>query len=223
MKLLCITDIHGRPDRLAKIIAAAGPVDAVLLGGDLTHFGSPDQAAQLVGQTQSACPRVFAVAGNCDSRGIDQRLEAMDVSLFGHGAALNGFAFYGVSAMPPWRGTMYELSEDEIATALVAGRQDALKRLMNEAVRGEIILAHPPPLDTQLDHTRDGKHVGSAALRDFIATMQPTLVVCGHIHEARGIELLGATTIVNCGPAREGFYAVAEVDETVEVALEQAR
>ena len=71
--------------------------------------------------------------------------------------------------------------------------------------------------------TRRGQHVGSTALRSFIDERQPTLVFCGHIHEGRGIDRLGATTVVNCGTAYEGYYALAEIGETVEVTLQMAK
>ena len=62
-------------------------------------------------------------------------------------------------------------------------------------------------------------HGNPTALRDFIAATQPSLVICGHIHEARGMQPRGQTTVVNCGAARCGYYAVAEVGEEVNVEL----
>jgi Icc-related predicted phosphoesterase len=40
-----------------------------------------------------------------------------------------------------------------------------------------------------------------------------TAVVCGHIHEARGISHMGKTVIVNPGPASIGNAAILERDE----------
>ena len=43
-----------------------------------------------------------------------------------------------------------------------------------------------------------------------------------HIHEARGVDQIGNTKIVNCGPARSGYYAVAEVnDADVQIELKK--
>ncbi len=217
MRLVCITDLHGDPGALDRILADAGPADVVLLGGDITSFGTPNAAEFLVRRVLEYCPQVGAVAGNCDSVAIDERLAALGVSLFRRGVMVRDVGLYGVSAMPPWTGTMYELSEDEIAAALEAGRGQLAQP------QREVVLSHAPPRGTRLDRTRRGEHVGSVAVRQFIEQVQPALVLCGHIHEARGIDQLGATTIVNCGPAFDGQYAVAELDVDVRVALHEAR
>ena len=63
MRLLCITDLHGRLSKLESILAAAGPVDVILLGGDITDFGSPNDAERVVRRAQQTGVPVFAVAG----------------------------------------------------------------------------------------------------------------------------------------------------------------
>jgi hypothetical protein len=63
-----------------------------------------------------------------------------------------------------------------------------------------------------------GKHVGSTAVRKFIEERQPDIAICGHIHEARGQDVIGKTKIVNCGTAAKGYYAVVEIAETITVA-----
>jgi len=50
---------------LERILAEAGQVDLILLGGDITNFGSPQNAEKLVALTQARAARVLAVAGNC--------------------------------------------------------------------------------------------------------------------------------------------------------------
>jgi hypothetical protein len=216
MKLVCITDLHGDGRALDRILDTAEAVDAILLGGDITNFGTVNQAEEFVCRAQRSCQLVLAVAGNCDSAPIDSRLVELGVSLFGRGVIVGGIGFYGVSAMPPWLGSMYELSEEEIAAALEAGR-----RQVAEADH-TIVLSHAPPYGTRLDRTRGGSHVGSRAVRELIEQTGPLLVVCGHIHESHGIDRLGPTTMVNCGPAFGGHYALAHVDQTVRVELLRA-
>ncbi len=213
MKMLCITDLHGDHRMLERILLDAGPADLVLLGGDITHFGTPNVAEAVVRRLQQTGVKVLAVAGNCDSQTIDQRLIELGVSLFGRGIQHGQVGFHGVSAMPPWRGTMYELTEEQIANALCDG--DA--PLVEAPYR--VLLSHSPPHGTSLDRTRHGDHVGSTAVREFIDRRQPSLVVCGHIHEGRGVDRLGDTHVVNCGPANRGCYAQVELNAGFEIHL----
>lgn len=216
MKLLAITDLHGDRPALERILERAGDADVILLGGDITNFGSVEDAESLLGVVTATKATVFAVAGNCDSPAIDRMLAERGVSVFGRGSVHGELGIYGVSAMPPWMGNMYELSEEEIGAALEKGREEAA------GARHEIVLSHPPPRNLSVDRTSGGTHVGSTALRNFIDRVQPILVVCGHIHEARGIDSAGDTTVVNCGPAFDGSYAVIDVDDDVKVQLERA-
>ncbi len=67
-----------------------------------------------------------------------------------------------------------------------------------------LYLLHSPPLDTTCDVMSTRQHVGSRAIRRFVETEQPPLVLSGHIHESPRIsgawrDLLGRTTVVNPG------------------------
>ena len=206
MRLLCITDLHGRLAMLTRILAAVGSADAILFGGDITDFGSPVDVDKIIGLAQQSQTPVFAVAGNCDSAEIDRRLVELGVSLSGRGAVLAKVGFHGVSGRPPWKKGMYHFTEEQLAALLQAGYETVRDRR-------RVILAHVPPHATRLDRTIFGCRAGSTALKTFIEHTQPALVVCGHIHEGRGIDHLGSTTVVNCGQAARGEYAVAEIDD----------
>ena len=65
--------------------------------------------------------------------------------------------------------------------------------------------------------------MGNLAVRRYIEERQPLLSIHGHIHEDRGVDLLGDTVLVNPGPLKEGYYAVAELDRTVKVELKRVR
>ena len=62
--------------------------------------------------------------------------------------------------------------------------------------------------------------MGSHALGAFVAREQPDLVLCGHIHEARGEDAVGRSRVVNPGPVADGRYALVEIEDgALDVAL----
>ncbi len=217
MRLLLVSDLHGDHKILHKILDQAGPVDGVLLAGDLTDFGSPRDAEKMVDVARRGGRAVFAVAGNCDSPEIDSRLAELNVGLHGRGTVYHSMRVHGLSAMPPWMHKMYQFTEEELKQALAEGWSH-----IEHAPGLHVVLSHAPPYGTRtVDRTHLLMHAGSKALREFLEQTRPQLVVCGHIHEGRGIEQLGSTTVVNCGHGLRGYYAVAELDRSVTVELAQ--
>ncbi len=218
MRLIGISDLHGNLAVLQRILQQGilpqnRSRELILVGGDITSFGSPDYAEELVNAARALGFNVRAVAGNCDSAQIDRRLLELGVSLHGRGIVLDGVGIHGLSAMPPWREKMHHFTEEELSGFLL----DGYRQIGQPA--HHVVLSHAPPRAEMVDLTRGSQHVGSTALRRFIDRTQPDLVVCGHIHEARGVEMLGRTTVVNCGFAAAGEYAVIELGERVTVEL----
>ncbi len=86
-------------------------------------------------------------------------------------------------------------------------REKRLNKLLNES-ENPIVLSHAPPYGI-LDKTKSGKHVGSKILLKAIKKHQPKLVLCGHIHEAKGKAKIGKTQVINLGCC--GDYEIIEV------------
>lgn len=212
IRCLCISDIHGDTEHLQAILDQAPESNLIVLGGDLTNFGTPSAAREVVELAQNTCPQVVAVAGNCDSKEIDDLLDEIGVSVFRRSQSFGALGLYGVSAMPPWRGTMYELSEEDILASLESGQNHL--NATNPDCNIQMVVAHPPPFNTSVDTTSRGEHVGSRSVREWIIKHQPHFVICGHIHEARGVDQIGTTCIINCGPAFLGHYAMVELTIT---------
>ncbi len=214
LKLIAFTDIHGSFERVDRIISAARDVNGIIIGGDLTTYGTPEEGEKAIRMFQNSGLPVFAVAGNLDSPDFDRKHEDLGVSINAKGRLLGETGIFGVSASPftPMH-TPYEISEEEISRRAEQGWNDV------SAARWTIFVPHAPPRGTKLDRITLGMHVGSTAVRAFIEEHQPDVVVCGHIHEARGVDAIGKTKIVNCGPAGKGYHAVITVEEktTVEV------
>jgi Icc-related predicted phosphoesterase len=217
MRIAYVVDVHGRFAHLAETLESVGPLDVLVVGGDITTFGTPDDAQQAIELWRPLAPRLLAVAGNCDSPAIDDRLVELGVSIAGRGAVVGDVGFAGVSAaqLSPLH-TPYEIPDEEL------GRQAGTALAEIRDCRVRIFCPHAPPHETACDRLPSGEHVGSAALRALVEREQPDLVLCGHIHESRGRDQLGPSEIVNPGPLALGHFALVEVDHGVSVTLDSA-
>lgn len=216
MRLAYVVDVHDRFGSVADALSEIGPVDVLVVGGDITTFGTPDDAERAIELWRPLAPRLLAVAGNCDSTAIDSRLDALGVSIHGRGVVVLGdVGIFGVSAAPhsPLH-TPHELPDDELGRRAEAG----LAHVAEARVR--IFCPHAPPWGTACDRLASGEHVGSPSLRSFVERTQPALVLCGHIHEARGTDAIGSSRVVNPGPVAGGHYALVEIADRVEVTLD---
>ena len=200
MRILVASDIHGSRTAAKMIrdrIAKHRP-HVFVAAGDLTNFGPVGFARELLAGL--AVP-TLAVPGNCDPRGIVPVLGELGVNLHGRKTSVMGRTFVGIGGSNPTPfGTPFELTEGEILAAV--------RPLMQP---GTVLVSHPPPRG-YVDVVGSGAHVGSTSIRAIVEEFQPPLVLCGHIHEARGIAHHGATTIVNAGPANQGHSAIIDLD-----------
>ena len=214
MRIAYVVDVHGRFDSVAATVRETGPVDVLVVGGDLTNAGTREDATLAVESWRGLAGTLLAVAGNMDSPEIDEQLVELGVSLDARGVTLGDVGLHGVSAAPhsPLH-TPYEIADEEL------GRRAALGGAQVAECRVRIFVPHSPPYGT-CDRIRSGQSVGSPSLRAFVEREQPDLVLCGHIHEARGENRIGRARIVNPGPAFAGHHALVEIGDTLSVALD---
>ncbi len=212
MKVLAMTDIHGAYRTVEEILSSIEGIDVFVIGGDFSLVGTPKEVEDAVRSWQKYKVPMVAVSGNMDLPEVDGTLETLGISVNGKGTVIEGVGFFGVSASPhsPLH-TPYEISEDEIARRIQAGYE------LVQAARTNILIPHAPPYRTKVDRIFSGLHVGSRAVREFIEREQPSVCVCGHIHEARGQDTIGQTKVVNCGPARDGYYALIDIQKTINI------
>jgi Icc-related predicted phosphoesterase len=213
MRVVAFTDIHGAYSRVEETLRNE-PADVVILGGDLTNVGAVAEVRSAIQRFQAVNSNLLAVAGNMDLPQHDDLFVKMGVSINGRGKVIGDVGFFGVSGGPksPLH-TPYEISEEEIARRANAGYADV------KQCKVKVFVPHMPPFGTKVDIIHSGIHVGSSAVRDFIEENKPDVVICGHIHEARGKDMIEKAIIVNCGPAGQGHYAIVEVDEKIEVVM----
>ena len=82
----------------------------------------------------------------------------------------------------------------------------ALRRSAHGSRIPVLLVSHAPPANTRIDMIFNGRHVGSTAVRRIIENYQPDICVTGHIHEAKGCDSIGPTTIYNPGTLRSGGW-----------------
>lgn len=204
MRLLVISDIHSNLQAVKRLLREIDDVDAVIVAGDVTNFGSVSQAVKIL-KALARVAKVYFVPGNCDPpellelRGIGEAI----TNVHGTSANLDDLALAGFGGSNPTPfSTWVEFDEVTI-----------YNRLSGLFAGGwvSVLITHAPPHGTKLDVTRGGLHVGSTAIRRIIEERRPLLHVAGHIHESRGVDELAGVVSVNPGPLAWGFYALVSL------------
>ena len=199
MRILALADVHGDISHIDDILEKAGKVDIVVISGDLTNFGPKENAIELLEKFDTP---VLAVPGNCDPYEIMEAIEGSDATnLHKRTVNLDGMTFIGIGGSSPTPfNTPFELEEEEI--------ENALEELFSTSPGPVVLVSHAPPKGL-LDEV-SGENVGSEAVAKFID--QADLVICAHIHEARGFARSNETFLVNPGMAALGYAALIEME-----------
>ncbi|MEM2808980.1 MAG: metallophosphoesterase family protein [Candidatus Methanomethylicia archaeon] len=216
IKIIAITDVHGRLNQTLKIaeMSKHKDVDAIIVSGDLSRYKSIEEAKEVLEILRSSGRRIFYIPGNMDDPKIcseilienvecvhEKKIEFKGYTIIGVGGALIG----------PFN-TPFELSEEQFL--------EIFGKLLNENLKNNVILVtHNPPYNTNADKTSFNEHIGSKSIRLIIEKMEPILNVCGHVHEARSIDNINKTIIVNPGPLMHGYYSEIEIGKNVEAKL----
>lgn len=213
LQMLVLGDIHADLNALGCILASAKvsgeKYDMVVCTGD---FGS--EALKAGGRSSSDVERrlygvsvravmeslavlelpVVFVPGNHDSVNLNTSGTIHNVDLLGSGTAceVNGWQLVGVGGSP-WTPLRfgYEWNDANLAERVGDTLQGGPARVW---------LTHSPPWVSRCDlGGPHGQHLGSRALRNMMDERQPRLLLCGHIHEGFGCEVVGSTVVLNAG------------------------
>ena len=175
----------------------------ILIAGDITDFGPDEYAKKLLNMFKTP---IMAIPGNCDPKTILKVLDnSKAVNLHNTSERIGNITFIGLGGSNPTPfDTPFELQEDEI--------ESNLEKMITETENDQdsntiVLLTHAPPYGT-VDEIPIG-HVGSTAIEKFVGRVN--LIVCGHIHEARGVMKVGKTVVVNPGMVSEGNGAVITI------------
>ncbi len=201
MEIISFGDIHEDFSNLIPLKNELENADLVIVTGDLTNFHGHKEAEKVIEEIMKYNENVLAQLGNLDQPEVNDYLTEKGINLHKNGFIKDDIGIFGVGGSNPTPfNTPTEFSESEIKDFLFEGFEKV------KGAKYKIMVPHMPPKDTKLDMIATGAHVGSQSVRDFILKHKPDIVLCGHIHEAKGTEKIENTTICNAGMFCESGY-----------------
>jgi Icc-related predicted phosphoesterase len=215
-RIIALADLHdcrAMLDRLQGIDA-----DLIAFCGDLHNGGSRETALPAALALARMGPPVIIVPGNMDHKDFVPHLWKEAGLLMLHGSSLlrGDVGFIGLGGMiarDPRRlddPARYYHGPEEVYPILARCHQKIAR------AKTRIILSHQPPRGAQ-DTLYSGESSGSLGLRRFLEDFEPHLLLCGHIHEARGESMVGSCRVVNVGEMRRGFAVLVEIADGISV------
>ncbi|MFT4310014.1 MAG: metallophosphoesterase family protein [Candidatus Woesearchaeota archaeon] len=201
MKILASADLHNNKQFAQALAhhAVHNEVDLVILCGDLGHAGHLPQ--EILGPFVEQQKKVLFVPGNHDAFVTAQVLAHVygTTNMHNNTAVYGNVGFFGCGGANI--GPQF-ISEEDVYTAL----EQSHNKL--PTIEHKILISHMHPKGSVMEKISGCP--GSQALRGIIEKFQPTLVLCGHIHEASGIEeKIGDTVVMNVA----GMGKVLEFNE----------
>ena len=235
MRIAAAGDVHCSSERRGEIEASferiAGEADLVLLAGDLTTQGEPEEAAVLADACRDLAIPVIAVLGNhdwhadrCDevvavleeagvtvlSRGWAVRdLDGTQVGVVGTKGFVGGFPD---SALPDFGEPVLRRVYAE-TTAEVTALERGLEEVAGCPLR--VVLLHYAPTSTTLEGEPRGIYafLGSDRLARPIAEHTPDLVLHGHGHAGTFEGFIGKVAVFNVArPVIGSDFRIFELD-----------
>ncbi len=196
LKILAASDLHGDTAQIEKLATEAEKedVDLVVLCGDLTM--AEQSTDNILGPFIKKHKKVLIIPGNHESVATTEFMAELyepdarnihgysvrykDVGIFGAGGATNV-------------GPTAPISENEMYNLLKKGF-DKIKYL-----KKKIMVTHIHPTESKIE--KFSKFVpGSEAVKKAVETFKPDVLLCGHVHEAEGLEeKIGKTRVINVG------------------------
>lgn len=200
---IVVGDIHDNLENVKKLPKLPG-LAGIIVSGDLTQLGACPQAEKVLSALERPGLTLYAQIGNMDLPEVDACLSRKSENLHGQVYELApGIAIFGIggSTVTPFN-TPSEFSEEAYSAWLDQSWEKASR------YPRRILISHNPPRDCACDRISSGAHVGSSAVRKFIEEKQPDICVCGHIHEAKSVDRIGRTLVLNPGMLSEGSYVL---------------
>jgi uncharacterized protein len=224
LKILALADLHDRSCQLSELKDAQA--DLVVVCGDLHNGGPADVTKSTVDALAGLGHPVLIVPGNTDPRPLaevlwnDAGFINLDRRAYCYTSPGHSVGFIGFGGMVPGNpkrigdpGRYYHSDEEVYKVLAECYREIA-------GCDWRVVVTHQPPRGA-LGKIYNGEITGCASLVRFIEDYQPDLLICGHIHEARGVAEMGNTKVINVGDLARGYSAMIELDDGLDIVLNQ--
>ncbi|NCN38934.1 MAG: hypothetical protein COY38_03595 [Candidatus Aenigmarchaeota archaeon CG_4_10_14_0_8_um_filter_37_24] len=214
MDLLVIGDNHGDIENMISYLEKLESFrfDVIIYMGDFTDINTPKGFTQkditkiLIEELKIFKKPILAVPGNNDIQDVAALTEKEGISIHDKGRIIGDYGFYGFGGAKTPFATPFEPTEEELKQGLEKGYNQVL------SAKYKIQITHNPAYNTQMDIIRAGAHVGSQAVRGFIENKKPVLALSAHIHEAKGVDWLDETFLLNPGKFPEGYFGLVNMN-----------
>ena len=199
MKIAAVADLHFSPQSYERMRDQLGRVreeaDLLVLAGDLTNFGRPEEMESLMHALVRLRLPIVAVLGNHDYES-GQPAELMSIMtaegikvLDGTAYERDGVGFAGTKGFPGGfgRGALTAFGEPEVKAFVQAGIDEALKleRAMSQlrTPKRVVVLHYAPIGDTVKGEPPEiYPYLGSSRLAEVVDRHGADLVLHGHAH-----------------------------------------
>ncbi len=202
MKFTVISDTHGKHGQL---VLPDG--DVLLHAGDVSSRGLQQEVDDFL-QWFAVQPfqyKIF-IAGNHDfffeqatQAEIDGIIPPGVIYLNDSGVTINNINIWG-SPISPW---FYDWAFNRHRGTPIRQHWDKIP------LGTDLLVTHGPAFE-HLDMTSSGLRVGCEDLAEQIEKIQPVWHICGHIHEAYGIQENSSTSYINASVLNERYECVNE-------------
>jgi len=202
MKIAATADLHFTPQSYDRIREAMNRVredaDVLVLAGDLTNFGKPEEMESLLNALVRLRVPIIAVLGNHDfESGQNEQLIKMMVTegikvLDGSSYERDGVGFAGTKGFFGGfgRGALTAFGEPAVKQFVQAGIDEAMKleRALSQ-VRTEkrVVVTHYAPIaeTVQGEPSEIYPYLGSSRLAEVIDRFGAVLAIHGHAHHGQ--------------------------------------
>ncbi len=198
MKILAAGDFHGDLNIVYKLVdkSVKYNVDLVILNGDISRPG--EDTENVIGPFVKKGKRVLLIPGNHETLATaDFLAEVYGIkNIHGKGVKYENVGIFGCGSA---NTGIFQLGEEELFDTILKAHDDI------KETSKKIMVTHIHPSGTLMENFSSIVR-GSSAVRKAAELLKPDLLICGHVHEAEGIEeMIGSTKVLNVGKTGKIF------------------